>query len=599
MNAISKQMDLFGELPKQKKIKAAGGALAVGGEQGEVMSIGELTDAYNMYRGNADSGKLTSDEMDAILDIFLEDMPSAGKSYAKGGMENGGLKDEGGEIDPVSGNDVPPGSTKEEVRDDIPAQLSEGEFVFPADVVRYIGLENLMRIRQEAKQGLKMMEAMGQMGNSEEATIPDDLPFAITDLIIVDTEDDKEYNKEEDEETKNFQVGGMATGTSTTTQPGVYFTPSTYPIQQPTQAASFQYQVPSVYKAPTQSITPIQTGAVPQIGDFMQQAQSESASKIVDIINPDTGQEQQITYIPGVTQLPEGFILKSEYQPEEKVTSQTATTQTTGVDTSRVSDSDDGPTPDDGFGPGGGRIAIGGEVYSGPTTLQGGNIKTKLRPGEVQGATQFGVSFKSTRQDKGLLGLPVPSMGKVAQTVAQASKLAIGKPLGDDMIATITRNNVSIDLPASIYNQLKENNFRGELANKVLADFDRREKLGPAEDALAKATSEYEAAKTAGDKNRAAQKKAVAALAKFGITETTGQGKLEELNKKLNEAIQAQAAANAKARQEGTGSVYYDEDSGSSRNDYSFNEYSSNVAAGTETRSYGAAYDSDVLGLDE
>ena len=35
MNAISKQMDLFGELPKQKKIKAAGGALAVGGEQGD------------------------------------------------------------------------------------------------------------------------------------------------------------------------------------------------------------------------------------------------------------------------------------------------------------------------------------------------------------------------------------------------------------------------------------------------------------------------------------------------------------------------------------------------------------------------------------
>lgn len=541
------------------------------------------------------------DEMDAILNSFIEKKEKENKkSYAEGGMEDGGLKDEGGEIDPVSGNDVPPGSTKEEVRDDIPAQLSEGEFVFPADVVRYIGLENLMRMRQEAKQGLKMMEAMGQMGNSEEATIPDDLPFAITDLIIVDTEDDKEYNKEEDEETKKFQVGGMATGTSTTTQPGVYFTPSTYPMQtqQPTQAASFQYQVPSIYQAPTQSITPIQTGAVPQIGEFMQQAQGEGASRVVDIINPDTGQEQQITYIPGVTQLPEGFILKSEYQPEEKVTSQTATTQTTGVDTSRVSDSDDGPTSDDGFGPGGGRIAIGGEVYSGPTTLQGGNIKTKLRPGEVQGATQFGVSFKSTRQDKGLLGLPVPSMGKVAQTAVQAANIARGKPLGDDMIATITRNNVSIDLPASVYNQLKENNFRGELANKVLADFDRREKLGPAEDALAKATQDFERAKSAGDKERAAKNKAAAALSKFGITADTDLSS-QELNKQLNDAIQAQAAANAAARASGRGSVYYDEDSGSSRNDYSFNEYSSNVAAGTETRSYGAAYDADVLGLDE
>lgn len=89
-------------------------------------------------------------------------------------FEEGGLKDEGGTIDPISGNDVPSGSTQEEVRDDIPAQLSEGEFVFPADVVRYIGLENLMQLRQKAKQGLAKMDAMGQMGNSEEATMSDD-----------------------------------------------------------------------------------------------------------------------------------------------------------------------------------------------------------------------------------------------------------------------------------------------------------------------------------------------------------------------------------------------------------------------------------------
>ena len=82
------------------------------------------------------------------------------KNKAKGGVAEqmelfaeGGLKDEGGTVDPVSGNEVPPGATQEEVRDDIPAQLSEGEFVFPADVVRYIGLEKLMKIRQKAKAG--------------------------------------------------------------------------------------------------------------------------------------------------------------------------------------------------------------------------------------------------------------------------------------------------------------------------------------------------------------------------------------------------------------------------------------------------------------
>ena len=115
-------------------------------------------------------------------------------------FNEGGLKDEGNSVDPVSGNDVPIGSTQEEVRDDIPAMLSEGEFVFPADVVRYVGLERLMQLRQEAKMGLKQMEAMGQMGNSEEATMPDDLPFNMADLIIVGAEG---------EEPKEMARGGV------------------------------------------------------------------------------------------------------------------------------------------------------------------------------------------------------------------------------------------------------------------------------------------------------------------------------------------------------------------------------------------------------
>jgi|9_EtaG_2_1085328.scaffolds.fasta_scaffold03009_3 hypothetical protein len=100
-------------------------------------------------------------------------------------FNEGGLRDDGGETEPTSGNKVPSGSLKEEVADDIPVMMSEGEFVFPADVVRYIGLETLMKMRQSAKQGLKMMEEMGQMGNSEEATIPDDMPFEMADLIVV------------------------------------------------------------------------------------------------------------------------------------------------------------------------------------------------------------------------------------------------------------------------------------------------------------------------------------------------------------------------------------------------------------------------------
>jgi len=111
----------------------------------------------------------------------------------KGGMAEGGMLQEGGTVDPVSGNEVPTGSLQEEVRDDIPAQLSEGEFVFPADVVRYIGLEKLMQIRQAAKEGLAKMEAMGQMGNSEEATMDDTGEFeSEIDNILEEIENEKE-----------------------------------------------------------------------------------------------------------------------------------------------------------------------------------------------------------------------------------------------------------------------------------------------------------------------------------------------------------------------------------------------------------------------
>ena len=113
-------------------------------------------------------------------------------------FNEGGLRDEGGQVEPESGNKVPSGSLKEEVADDIPVMMSEGEFVFPADVVRFIGLNTLMKMRQDAKQGLKMMEEMGQMGNSEEATIPDDIPFEMADLIVVSGE-----------KPKKMQTGGL------------------------------------------------------------------------------------------------------------------------------------------------------------------------------------------------------------------------------------------------------------------------------------------------------------------------------------------------------------------------------------------------------
>jgi len=79
-------------------------------------------------------------------------------------MSEGGLRDDGMYQDPVSGNDVPSGSLAEEVRDNIPAQLSEGEYVVPADVVRYYGVKFFEDIRDSAKMGLQDMEINGRIG---------------------------------------------------------------------------------------------------------------------------------------------------------------------------------------------------------------------------------------------------------------------------------------------------------------------------------------------------------------------------------------------------------------------------------------------------
>jgi len=66
--------------------------------------------------------------------------------------------------DPVSGNDVPMGSLPEEVRDDVPAMLSEGEYVVPADVLRFYGLKFFEDLRTDAKVQIAQMADEGRIG---------------------------------------------------------------------------------------------------------------------------------------------------------------------------------------------------------------------------------------------------------------------------------------------------------------------------------------------------------------------------------------------------------------------------------------------------
>jgi hypothetical protein len=274
------------------------------------------------------------------------------KKMAKGGdmkkqmdlFQEGGLKDEGGTVDPVSGNDVPPGSTQEEVRDDIPAQLSEGEFVFPADVVRYIGLEKLMTLRQEAKAGLKRMEEMGQMGNSDEATLPDDIPFTIDDL---DMEDELEYNE-----------GGVVkaqTGTFVAPGSGVTTMPSQFAGQQlPSAGATPSYVAPVIpppAPAPIGGFRPLTTSAQTgqQVTGTTPSFQTLIGTKpgqydeFREYVN-EAGMKLQIPFKDGqpIYPIPEGYtFVDPEEVKTEEVTTKEVTPQTT-----RVVEQDGGDDPD-------------------------------------------------------------------------------------------------------------------------------------------------------------------------------------------------------------------------------------------------------------
>lgn len=103
------------------------------------------------------------------------------------------------EVDPVSGNEVPAGALPEEVRDDVPAMLSEGEYVVPADVLRYYGVKFFEDLRNEAKMGLTEMDAGGRIGG-EPVEGGDDLPFSDEELMAID---------DGEEATPAFAEGGL------------------------------------------------------------------------------------------------------------------------------------------------------------------------------------------------------------------------------------------------------------------------------------------------------------------------------------------------------------------------------------------------------
>ena len=162
----------------------------------EAAGVKDLPTLSELNKGYSKGGTVMDDYQYAEM---------MGNGYAVGGVVEKQTRmafaDGGLPVDPVSGNEVPPGSLPEEVRDDIKVGVSAGEYIVPADVLRYYGMKFFEDLRAEAKVALGGMEQDGRMGGEPMGGEPmmeapmeeeDDLPFSTEEL---QSTDDVEMNK--------------------------------------------------------------------------------------------------------------------------------------------------------------------------------------------------------------------------------------------------------------------------------------------------------------------------------------------------------------------------------------------------------------------
>ena len=453
---VAKQMEMFE--PVERGFNS--GAL-VSPEKVDVtiFDFNEIAEDYNeSLNRSGRPGAITGEEMSALFDAFL-DMKTAAKAS---GMNEGGLAEEGGSVDPISGNSVPPGSTKEEVRDDIPAQLSEGEFVFPADVVRYIGLEKLMMMRQEAKMGLAAMEAMGQMGNSEEAIMPDNLPFDMYDLEVED--DGLEMNQGGVIQAAN---GTLATNTNTGTmnpQTNQFQPMGTSPVP-PVGGAATPIQAASANVArfdPNLAGTSFQPVTVPAITMPFQQAIGSGVRgvdyTVVSYIDKDGNpvtlhKRKDGTIVDPATNAPVdteamGYTLTSD------VVQETAAPKAQ-VQTARVLNQDSAEDKKDTTATA--TVALGG---------QSGTGKQKgLRVGDFD---IFGVTYDVPGTLPGVAGIFGVTKGLVTGQ-GLPTTAGVGKPGATATFFDRNNPNASVVVSAEDFNSMKNSGYKGKLAETYRA----------------------------------------------------------------------------------------------------------------------------------
>ena len=245
------------------------------------------------------SGKRTSAAKELDITDFNFDPATQKVRFAEGGMvedeqmnklmQEGGIADDGMTREPVTGNEIPPGSMASEVRDDIPAQLSEGEYVVPADVVRFFGVRFFEDLRSQAKQGLQEMDADGRIGGT-----PVDAQG-----VPVGGQDEELTPEEEQMLMEVLGSSGAATGMAY----GGMAQNLQQPMSNPYQDQSTLYQPPKAIATAAPALVGMAEG-----GSLMGQTFTGFESR--RYYNPETKQEMTINFLDGrpLGMIPTGFV---------------------------------------------------------------------------------------------------------------------------------------------------------------------------------------------------------------------------------------------------------------------------------------------------
>jgi len=311
------------------------------------------------------------------------------------------------------------------------------------------------------------------MGNSDEATMADDLPFDETDL---DIEDDLEYNtggvvqaqrgtylaptiptqyrNESIDTTNPMGMQQIQTGLSSGVSGATFGTPYTPNVGRMYGAGATPY-APVTY----QDFLGTSTGGAPQ-------------TETVRYFNEATGQSRMIPHVvnadgsrgPTLYPIPDGFVIQEEAPKEEakKAETKVSSAKVKPVDAGNDSrDQEEREREEAMYGRGAGRISLGGEIKPGTTVKTG--FLGKGTSSLTKNSTTFGIGYDFP-------GGILPGIATIKAITAGTGNLP------DDATGKFTKNGLTLTKSSEVTNAIIKDP-RGKEAKLLISQHNRAREI--------------------------------------------------------------------------------------------------------------------------